>query len=220
MKFALFFLSIPLFLQGLIPEGINNILPDSYPQVYELKEVLPFNPQGWYIHHNAFESLLRNNKVKVAIEVGSWLGASARDIATILPADGVLFAVDTWLGSEEHQPGQSGYVIPIDLLFQQFLSNVIHAGLKDKIVPVRLPSVVAAKKLAALGVMADFIYIDAAHDYESVKQDLHAWYPLLREGGVFCGDDFHHGPVIQAVNEFAAEKNLKIVPETCWLLAK
>ena len=36
----------------------------------------------------------------------------------------------------------------------------------------------------------DFVYIDAAHDYYSVVDDLEVWYDKVRPGGLFCGHDF------------------------------
>ena len=36
----------------------------------------------------------------------------------------------------------------------------------------------------------DFIYIDANHSYEYVKEDLNLWYPKLKKGGLFAGDDY------------------------------
>jgi hypothetical protein len=36
----------------------------------------------------------------------------------------------------------------------------------------------------------DYVYIDARHDYAGVLEDLTAWYPKLRAGGLFAGHDF------------------------------
>jgi hypothetical protein len=36
----------------------------------------------------------------------------------------------------------------------------------------------------------DFVYIDASHDYESVLDDLNAWYPKIRKGGCISGHDY------------------------------
>ena len=36
----------------------------------------------------------------------------------------------------------------------------------------------------------DFIYIDADHSYEGVVRDLKAWWPKIKKGGLFCGDDY------------------------------
>lgn len=36
----------------------------------------------------------------------------------------------------------------------------------------------------------DFIYIDANHKYDDVMNDLNAWFPKLKKGGLFSGDDY------------------------------
>lgn len=36
----------------------------------------------------------------------------------------------------------------------------------------------------------DFIYIDANHTYEAVKEDLELWYPKLKKNGIIMGDDY------------------------------
>jgi hypothetical protein len=63
----------------------------------------------------------------------------------------------------------------------------------------------------------DFVYIDARHDYESVKEDLHAWFDKVRPGGILAGHDYADGILVQgdfgvktAVDEFFAERGIPV----------
>lgn len=60
----------------------------------------------------------------------------------------------------------------------------------------------------------DVVFVDAAHDFENVKADLAAWWPICRPGGIFSGHDFSplrsKRGVVRAVNEFAAEHDLEL----------
>mgnify|MGYP006921341433 CR=1 FL=1 len=51
----------------------------------------------------------------------------------------------------------------------------------------------------------DFVFIDATHTYNALKNDIEKWLPLVRPGGLLCGHDFHphfdNGGIIRAVNE-------------------
>lgn len=55
----------------------------------------------------------------------------------------------------------------------------------------------------------DFVYIDGAHDFQSVRDDLSAWHPKLSQRGILAGHDWtdqpHHEGVKRAVTEFARE---------------
>ena len=83
----------------------------------------------------------------------------------------------------------------------------------------------------------DFIYIDADHAYDAIVRDLKAWWPKIKKGGLFCGDDYipdngdiwlidgdkktYAGKfgVRQAVDEFAVQHNVKIystIEEQYW----
>lgn len=67
------------------------------------------------------------------------------------------------------------------------------------------------------------IFIDAAHDYESVKADLNNFYPKLKSGGIFAGHDYGESTagVGKAVDEFVKENNLKLdVMTASWILIK
>ena len=37
----------------------------------------------------------------------------------------------------------------------------------------------------------DFVFVDANHMYDPVKEDIEAWYPLIRQGGVISGHDYN-----------------------------
>jgi hypothetical protein len=63
----------------------------------------------------------------------------------------------------------------------------------------------------------DFAYIDARHDYESVKEDLAAWCDKVRPGGILAGHDYVDGDfeegefyVKSAVDEFFGERGIPV----------
>jgi hypothetical protein len=62
----------------------------------------------------------------------------------------------------------------------------------------------------------DFVYLDGRHDYEGVKEDLHAWFVKVKAGGIICGHDYLEQTigntvfgVKPAVDEFAKMVKLK-----------
>jgi hypothetical protein len=57
----------------------------------------------------------------------------------------------------------------------------------------------------------DFVYIDALHDYDSVKSDMEAWFPKIKQGGILAGHDYslQDWPgIFTAVEEFGEERGL------------
>ena len=53
------------------------------------------------------------------------------------------------------------------------------------------------------------VYIDADHTYESVTEDITAWLPKIRAGGVICGHDYSGGwkEVVRAVDDFFCKRS-------------
>lgn len=179
-----------------------SLLGETLPEPYQSIKLIPYNPGGWYRHAEKFKKIFKKNKIYTVVEVGSFLGKSTRHLASLLPPKGKIYAVDHWLGSEE-QLKRDNPNLPN--LFHQFLSNTIHEGLADKIVPIRMTSLEAA---AALDVQPDLIYIDGDHSFEGVYADLKAWYPFVKGKGILCGDDW--GRVKAAVIQFAKDHHLDI----------
>ena len=90
---------------------------------------------------------------------------------------------------------------------------------------VRDFSVAAAKKLRRSHF--DLVFIDAGHDYFSVKSDITAWYPLVKIGGILCGHDYGSRfflGVKKAVKEWALsygyESGLKVHVGRIWSIRK
>ena len=129
-------------------------------------------------------------------EVGSWMGRSTCALAE--NTSGMVFAVDTWRGSEEHAGMLEGK--PEGWLFSEFRRNT--SGLP--IMPVPMRSLDAAFLFSKTRLKFDLIFIDANHSYESVRADILAWVPLLSPKGIICGHDcdkVYWAGIVRAVEE-------------------
>ncbi len=143
------------------------------------------------------------------VEIGSFLGRSTMALAD---SPGIVYAVDTFKGSEEHQGMLAG--VPSDYLFDQFNRNLADQIGTGKVKAVPLSSLEAAKHFSEQ--KFDMVFIDAAHEYESVKADIAAWLPLIADGGLLCGHDYENGTsgaLERAVRELIPNFN---VEESIW----
>lgn len=202
----------------------DKIRTKLYPNdPYEGLDIMPFDPFTWENNPLIFVEYIAMTKPKTIVEVGSFLGGSARIMASIcknIGLDTEIICIDTWLGSVEHWD-KSSYTMKFvqgrPTLYQQFLSNVVHSGFQDIITPFPVDSTNGLMTLAKLGVQADLIYVDAGHDYRSVRNDLFLSYPILRNGGVIIGDDFFHDDVRNAALETFREKLIDRGAKFVWI---
>jgi len=156
-------------------------------------------------HDVPFDVIIGNNKPRLIIEIGSYLGSSAILMANTLKKHGVedftIICIDTWLGSpenyvnpedEEHnilKHAKHGYPV----MYYQFLLNIKEAGLENYIIPIPNTSYNAITIIKHIfdkyNLQACMIYDDGAHDTHSVQQDVFYYYQFLKPGGIMCGDD-------------------------------
>ena len=174
---------------------------------YENLDLLPLNNHGWASQSPALTHAIATVKPSLIIEIGTWMGGSARFMAKVAKNHGLnveIVCIDTFLGSVEHWTKES-YLMTLKNgrpnIYEQFLSNTLHEDLQDIITPFPVDSINGFMVLQKYGIKVDMIYIDAGHDYESVSADLKRWPQLLRDGGILVGDDYHHPPIIQAVKD-------------------
>lgn len=178
--------------------------------------------QGWGSDDPMFEQVIAKIRPSKIIEVGSWKGRSAVNIVKTCQKHGLttqLLCVDTWLGSLEnysrHTEDNKWLHEALHLehgypkLHQTFLSNMIRYEVSNSVIPLPLPSSIAARVIEDKGIQADVIYIDGSHDYHDCVNDLRDYWPLLRDGGILFGDDYQAWPgVTRAVNEFIDQHGL------------
>jgi predicted O-methyltransferase YrrM len=172
--------------------------------------------QGWNSYANVFRDLIEQVRPRRIIEVGVWKGTCSIHMAKIVRDLGLrceIVCVDTWLGSPEHVLAghdhdrykslrlRHGY----PQLFYTFLGNVIRNGVTEYVVPLPLTSESAAVVLERIGLQADLIHVDAAHQYEPALRDFNAYWRLLSERGILIGDDYlAKRSVTRAADDFAA----------------
>jgi hypothetical protein len=147
----------------------------------------------------------------VGAEVGTWKGDfAAQLLRRTRPRK--LYLIDPWEYRQDpgyaeamfgdRTPGGQQKMDAIHDDVSRRFARQIEAG---QVVVRRARSTVAADGLEQL----DWAYIDGDHTYGAVLEDLAAYYPLLRAGGVLAGDDYGmigwwEDGVRRAVDEFAA----------------
>jgi len=162
--------------------------------------------QGWV--QPGFEKVFQNAVSSVTdspiiiVEVGTWKGLSASIMGKTLKEMGKDFriiCIDTWLGAPEFwtwgineniRGGSLKLKNGYPTVYETFTKNMKAVNLDDVIVPLPVSSLVGADILKYYNIKADMIYIDAAHEYESVKQDIIKFKEILTPNGTIFGDDY------------------------------
>jgi len=142
-------------------------------------------------------------KLYRCVEVGVERGNFARLFLDRFPQ------IEAWWGVDDWQPYPE---MPFDRSSDYLMAVANLQPYSHKAKLIRAGSIETAACFADGAV--DFAYIDGAHDYESVRDDLAAWWPKVSEHGIIAGHDWTdqpiHAGVKRAVGEFAAEHGLTV----------
>jgi predicted O-methyltransferase YrrM len=153
-----------------------------------------FNTLGlWFPALDAWilEWLCRKLRGRLDImEIGSFVGGSASILA---PHAASLVCVDTWTGSGKEGDEMAELYAKNDVfgVFQKNLKLITDAnlliaqGIHIRSMPDSLP-----EYLSNLGRRFELIFIDGAHDYDSVAADIAVARQHIAPGGIICGHDF------------------------------
>ena len=141
---------------------------------------------GWFNHGQKILQLIEQCRPKVCVELGTWQGASAVPVAmSIARWGGTLTCIDTWSG-QLNEDGGSAEGLPPVMLFT-CARRIVEFGLGAN---VRFIPGMTSHAARVWSGPIDFLYVDADHSYKGVSDDLDAWYPHVRKGGLIVGDDY------------------------------
>jgi hypothetical protein len=147
-------------------------------------------------------------------EIGVKLGGYSDELLSNWRGE-ELVSIDPWLSAdpEEYVDRSNVEQDEFDRYYQATRERLSRHGSRSTI--WRTTSVEAATKVEDQSF--DFVYIDARHDYDSVKEDLEAWCAKVRPGGILAGHDYVDGDLPQgefyvksAVDEFFAERGIPV----------
>lgn len=169
--------------------------------------------ENWFTYPNLYREVVEkcnDNQLAHFVEVGSWKGKSACFMAVeiINSSKKIKFdCVDCWTKDE---------------IYNEFIANIV--PVRDRINVIRSYSNVAFKSYTDSSL--DFVFIDAHHTYESVKEDINCWYSKLKIGGILAGHDYWpetHTEYNSSVNRAVIDSlnsNFYATNEGCWVHIK
>lgn len=162
--------------------------------------------QGYY---GILADLINEQDLKVGCEVGIGYGLHAENLLKTTNLE-KLYLVDLMEFYEND-------LFPIDIVNNggfELLKKEIFLNLekyKDKYEFFKCSSISITNEQIS-DESLDFVFIDANHSYEFVRDDLEFWYKKVKKGGYITGDDYDNTNfgVKKAVDEFSLKTNLEL----------
>jgi hypothetical protein len=119
---------------------------------------------------------------KKGAEIGVWEGAYSSEMCKTIP-DLELICVDPWKVYSEIFRGSRKQM-------RRRYEKCVAALAPYNATIMNMTSLEAAKIIPDESL--DFVYIDAAHDFDNVIQDIIAWNKKVKIGGIVSGHDYGH----------------------------
>ena len=161
---------------------------------------------GVHEQFGCLESLIRKYNLKRGAEIGVFMGFHASHLLEAC-RNLNLVCVDLYGNVEGN-----GYDDWDNQKFENLFSKVTR-----KLAPFK--RVIFRRELSAEAVKhyhegeLDFVFIDADHRYEGVKNDISIWEPIIKSGGIISGHDYDQPDwpgVRQAVSEWSEKTGREI----------
>jgi hypothetical protein len=158
----------------------------------------------------AIDLVARNG---VGAEIGVHMGDFSSTILTLAQPT-KLYLIDPWKYFPE--PAYKESLYGGDRITQKDMDGRYERVVRRFAREISVGTIVVYRELSIMAAFRikdgelDFVYVDADHSYEGVSQDLRAFFPKVKRGGLIIGDDYSLGKwwkdgVVRAFNEFVVE---------------
>lgn len=117
------------------------------------------------------------------VEVGTLYGAFAAEI--LREWKGQLFCVDPWVNQDPAKYFDGANSADMDQVFAVFQNDI---GKHERCTGLRMMSLNAVGKFEDGELAA--VYLDGNHRLSNIRDDIAAWIPKVKIGGIICGHDF------------------------------
>lgn len=229
--------SVPSFkeLMAQLGDETQEVAPViQIPGKKKLSDRYTFN-QGWYdallntdmvlcTKEEAAELRLEPSEKRQVVEIGVYEGASScfwSDFYLSHP-ESRLISIDPFTGSSEHHENPENYpeLAEIELTARGNIAKSDNAAKVEIIKGYSWDVFPELNRRNNGEAWIDVLYIDGAHDSNSVARDTTLFVPMVKSGGVVIFDDYAHPDVQRgvdcALNAFAS---MKLAVFTGWQLA-
>jgi predicted O-methyltransferase YrrM len=199
-------------------DKLVEIIRNEYMKKEEKIKELLLMPRMFYDDYNKRYNQLKGLKMLideyitenfVMVEIGSFAGISSELFALHCKE---LYCVDLWDPYWEITDKQR--IEFAEFSFDKMIKNY------ENVYKVKKSSVEASKNFEDGSL--DLVYIDAAHDYDSVRQDILTWLPKIKKGGFIAGHDYRYDSnigVYEAVNDiFVNDYKINSFPDSSFII--
>jgi hypothetical protein len=159
---------------------------------------------------DVLSKIIKENHLEIGAEIGVKAGQNIAHIISLCPTFYII-AVDCWDPTFKYQT----WTCSQQVVFEKQFSRLFNLY-PDNIEKRKGYSKDIAPQIADASL--DLVFIDASHDYDSVKNDIDLWLPKVRTGGFIGGHDYGHKK-FPGVKKAVDEKFAKIFQYTdfVWL---
>jgi predicted O-methyltransferase YrrM len=199
-------------------DKLVEIIRNKYMKKEEKIKELLLMPRMFYDDYDKRYNQLKGLKMLideymtenfVMVEIGSFAGISSELFALHCKE---LYCVDLWDPYWEITDKQR--IEFAEFSFDKMIKNY------ENVYKVKKSSVEASKNFEDGSL--DLVYIDAAHDYDSVRQDILTWLPKIKKGGFIAGHDYRYDSnigVYEAVNDiFVNDYKINSFPDSSFII--